>query len=249
MESRAVVVVGGEPSVSAWVRDGLAAAPRAYVLQPTELPPTETGTPPQAVRRLLHPSFTTAMRQSSHDGMFVALRRALRQTMQARLGYQPVASVPEGLAFAEWLADECGCRVVCLGTHPLSVAARHKRESPDPDPEHWIEQAFTEWLAACEWLAGYQERRRDFAIAWDDELVGEPFVGFHRLYRQLGLDWSERSQASIGAMLVDAVGRREASAVRPEAWRDTLTEDEVHRVREAAERHVDRAPRRSRCVG
>ncbi|MEM6927669.1 MAG: hypothetical protein AAF602_12120 [Myxococcota bacterium] len=236
VRTKAIMVVGGEPGVNAWVRDGLAAAPQTFVLplEPVHLPPTETGTPPQSVRRLLNPSFATAVRQSSSDGMLATLRNALSQTMHAGLGHRPVVGVPEGLGFAEWLADECDCRIVCLASHPLSVAAHYKQMFSRDDSERWIDRACREWLVASEWIAGYRERRRDFAFAWDDELIGEPFVGFHRLYRQLGLSWSNRSQIAIGALLDEPSSA--SCTVRPDAWRDALTDDEVERVRATTER-------------
>jgi len=223
--------------VNAWIRDGLAAGPHTFVLplEPLDLPPSESGTPPQAMRRLLHPSFTTTMRQSAARGdVFTALRRALGQTMQARLGHRPIVGVPEGLGFAEWLADECDCTIVCLVSHPLAVAAHHKRLADHGDPARWIDRACREWLVASEWIAGYRERRRDFTFVLDDELISEPFVGFHRLYRQLGLPWSPRCQTAIAALMAD--DREDATAVRPDGWSVTLTGDEVARIREGTER-------------
>lgn len=248
------MVVGGEPGVNAWVRDGLAAAPKTFVLplQPVDLPAGESTTPPQAVRRLLHPSFATAMRHSSHDGWFATLKQALQQTMQVRLGHRPVAGVPEGLGLAEWLADECDCHIVCLGTHPLTLAAHHKRRSGGEEDGCWIDRACREWTVSSAWIADYRERRGDFAIVWDDELIGEPFVGFHRLYRQLNLHWSPRCQAAIGSMMTDHVDPQD-DTIRPDAWRDALTDDEVAKVRETTGRRSwrswsppDRSPRHFR---
>lgn len=234
--------MGGEPLTNEWVRDGLAAAEQTFVppLVPVDLPPVDTGTPPRAMKRLLYPSFAMAVRQTVREappsGFWSSFRRALRQAMQARLGHRPIVGLSQGLGFAEWLADECHCRIVCLASHPLAMAAHHKRASDGP-ADRWLERACREWVVARQWVAGFHERRPDFAFVWDHDIIGEPFVGFHRLYRQLELTWSPKSQRTISSMMEDrpVVQRCRPVRIRPDAWRAELTVDEVARVRAETE--------------
>lgn len=236
VQAQAVMVVGGEPIGNIWVRDGLAGAAQAFALPlpALDLHVSDADTPPQAFRRLLYPSLVSAVRSASAPRRSVGETAArvwdsVRQSVEAHLGHRPIVSVPEGLGFAEWLADECDVRIVCLVSDALTLAAHHKCLATDESGERWLDRACREWAVSAQWVAGYRQRRRDFVFVGDDEIIGEPFVGFHRLYRQLDLPWSSRSQAVIAAMMDDGPpgGRRRA---RPEAWRDHLTPKEVATV-------------------
>jgi hypothetical protein len=136
--------------------------------------------------------------------------------------------------FGEWLDQEFLMRDL-LG--PFADRIREfAREERDI-----LDQAILMWNVINSVARHYRETNPDWLFVRYEDLAETPVDGFHGLYRQLGLTWSERVRrliaehtraGNVGEVPPADVGpiRRDSRAAKW-TWWTRLTEQEIERVR------------------
>jgi hypothetical protein len=155
-------------------------------------------------------------------------------------GARPVVDDPYAVFAAEWLADRFGCRVVFLVRHPAGIVSSMERigsgwrdNLPDiaaqpalirtylgdfaDDIQRVLAAPFDVLEHSCllyrllhAAIAQQASRLADAIVVRYEDLAADPLLGFERLYRQLGLRFTERAKTAIAAGSLAGAARRQS---------------------------------------
>jgi hypothetical protein len=207
------------------------------------------------------------LRRPQHAGIFVT---ELARSVPLRFKKpRPLFKDPFALFSAEWLERTYGADIVVMIRRPVAFVGSikrlnwqfkfktvlaqerlvHDRLAPfeedmrrcrDTDVDV-IEQGIVLWNAIHHVVDSYRTEHPGWSFVRHEDLAAGPVPGFERLYRALGLTWSEEVAREIAAYSSgdnrkDVPTWRHGSVKRDsraagETWRTRLTPEEIERIR------------------
>jgi hypothetical protein len=184
---------------------------------------------------------------------------------------RPLLKDPIALFSAEWLADTHGMAVVVMIRHPAAFVYSMKKLAWNHPFDHFLKQhlLMRDWLepfrpeiqhhASAKWsvedqaillwrlfhhvILGYRDRRPEWTFLRHEDVSRDPVAVFRRLYRELGLGFGPRAEATIREHS-DPANPQEASsptALKRDSrsnvamWKGRLSESEIDRIRTQTE--------------
>jgi hypothetical protein len=191
---------------------------------------------------------------------------------------RPLFKDPFALFSSEWLERRYGAQIVIMIRRPVAFIGSIKRlnwqfkfktvlaqellmrdwlapfeedmrRCRDTDVDV-IEQGIVLWNALHHVISEFRERHPEWSFVRHEDLSLDPGSGFEKLYRTLGLSWSDAVAEEVAAYSSadnrkDVPTWRHGSVKRDsraagETWKSRLTSEEVERIRIGTERIATR---------
>lgn len=197
--------------------------------------------------------------------------RSSTNYLQSYLPFRPLVKDPIALFSAESIANLFGMEVIVLIRHPAAVVSSYKAlnwthpfshflKQPELMEEHLapfrheiedfaksnydiVDQAAMLWKLIHYRIVKYQEAQPDWFVIRYKDLASKPIAGYKKIFRHVGLHFSDRTHARIDAHQLqgpvsnndDPYAIRQDPQFVMSKWRRNLTADEITRIRKGVE--------------